>query len=58
MKTNTKLLNIINEKPETKSHITYIVEIGKASVLILGSGNKRQEHNRTPQITNIEKCAS
>lgn len=38
--------------------VAQVVEIGKASALILGNGNKRQEHNRTPQITNIEKCAS
>jgi hypothetical protein len=58
MKTNLKISQTINETTKTSAQIIYVTELGKASTLILGKGNKRQEANRTPQITNIEKCAS
>jgi hypothetical protein len=56
MKNTNKLVNQPHEKNLQKE--LQVIELGKATELIFGNGNKRQESNRTPQITNIEKQAS
>ncbi len=48
-------VNTVSKKTNKKAQI---IILGKATELILGNGNKRSESNKTPQITNIERCAA
>ncbi len=45
----------MNKREQIQLKKAQVLVLGKASELIQGNGNKRQERNRTPQITNIEK---